>query len=114
MKKLFILASLLVAIFMFMPNSASAQSKKTKTIEGKISGYECGDNCYLTITDSKGKKHDGLCTATACNAWNENAAMPKKYIGKRVKVTVGKGKQYDGSGTVMGTMDAFTKIVFLK
>jgi hypothetical protein len=39
--------------------------------------------------------------------------MPEAYKGKRVNVTVGKGVQYDGSGRVVGKMDAFTKIQFL-
>jgi hypothetical protein len=39
--------------------------------------------------------------------------MPESYKGKRVKVTVGKGTQLNGSGDVVGTMDAFTRIQFL-
>ena len=32
------------------------------------------------------------------------------YKGKRVKVTISQGQQFDGAGNVMGTMDAFKKI----
>jgi hypothetical protein len=35
------------------------------------------------------------------------------YKRKLVKVTIGQGKQYDGAGNVMGTMDAFEKIQLL-
>lgn len=112
---LFILVSVLAVLFIAVPNKVNAQKTKVaKTIEGTISEYSCGDNCYLTIIDKKGKKHEGLCTAKTCQPWNENAEMPKSYKGKRVKVTVGKGTQYDGAGNVMGKMDAFIKIQSLK
>ena len=96
-------------------DSASSKPSKasSKTLTGKISGYECGDNCYLTVKDSQGTEHSGLCTASACDKWNENAEMPASFIGKKVKVSVGRGKQVDGSGNVMGEMDAFDKIEML-
>jgi hypothetical protein len=91
---------------------ANATPKPT-TLEGTIFSYECGDNCYLTIKDSKGKEHSGLCSATACEPWNEVAAMPNSFKGKKVKVTVGEGEQVDGNGTVMGKMDAFDDLQWL-
>jgi UDP-galactopyranose mutase len=46
----------LIVLFIAAPNKVLAQKTKTvRTIEGKISDYECGDNCYLTIIDKKGK-----------------------------------------------------------
>jgi hypothetical protein len=39
--------------------------------------------------------------------------MPNSFIGKKVKVTVGRGNQVDGSGNIMGEMDAFDKIDML-
>lgn len=114
MKTILILAGAIAFFFIAVPNQTNAQNRKhARTITGTIKGYECGDNCYLTITDRKGKDHDGLCSATACSKWNEKASMPKRFIGKRVRVSVGRGKQYDASGTVMGRMDAFKKITFL-
>lgn len=94
--------------------NAEIRNAKIRILEGTISGYECGDNCYLIITDKKGKKHTGLCHATFCNASWAWQTMPARYKGKRVRVTVGKGTQIDGEGDVMDTMDAFTKIQFLK
>ena len=95
-------------------SATSKPSKATsKSLTGKISGYECGDNCYLTIKDSQGTEHSGLCTASACDKWNENAEMPNSFIGKKVTVTVGRGNQVDGSGNSMGEMDAFDKIEIL-
>lgn len=84
-----------------------------RMIEGTISGYGCGDNCYLTIVDANNKEHTGLCTASLCQKWNEDVDMPVEFKGKKVKVTVGKGVQYDGGDNVMGEMDAFDKIELL-
>jgi uncharacterized protein len=84
-----------------------------KTLSGEITSYDCGDNCYLTVTDSKGDEHIGLCTASTCDAWNENAAMPDNFLHKKVKVTLGKGTQVDAAGNAMGDMDAFDVISFL-
>jgi hypothetical protein len=89
-------------------------STKTTTLEGVITSYECGDNCYLTITDKQGTEHSGLCTAPLCAAWNEAAEMPANFQNKRVKASVGTGTQQDGSGNVMGEMDAFEVITLLK
>lgn len=91
-----------------------AMAASAKTLEGRIVRYECGDNCYLTVRDAAGKAHTGLCSAPQCAAWNEKAEMPKRFIGQSVRVTVGKGKQFDGEGNVMGTTDAYPKIEFLK
>ena len=83
-----------------------------RTVSGTIAGYECGDNCYLTIRTAKGEELTGLCFAKACEPWNEVAEMPRKYLGKRIEARVGTGQQIDGSGNVMGEMDAFTSITF--
>jgi hypothetical protein len=61
----------------------------------------------------KGKEHHGLCTAHICSKWNESTVMPKKYKGKIVKVTVGKGTRYDGGSDVVDKYDGFIKIQFL-
>ena len=36
--------------------------------------------------------------------------MPSRYVGKRVLVTVGRGKQLDGSGELMGGFPAFRRL----
>ena len=77
---------------------------------GRIVSYECGDNCYLTIKTNSGREVTALCAAKGCAAWNEQAEMPRKFIGRRVEVTIGVGKQYDGSGNLMGDFPAFTKV----
>lgn len=80
------------------------------TIEGTIRSYECGDNCYLTITDAAGEEQTGLCAAPECADWNEAAAMPSEFEGRQVVVTLGEGVQTDAEGNVMGGMTAFTKL----
>ena len=83
-----------------------------KTLVGTVSGFECGDNCYLTIVDKTGKEHQALCSDTLCEKMMESQDDPNLagYKGKRVKVTISQGQQFDGAGNVMGTMDAFKKI----
>ena len=84
-----------------------------KTLQGTIVSYECGDNCYLNIKDDAGEEHSGLCTATLCETWNAVSEMPAKYKGRRVKITVGTGTQYDNSGNDMGEMDSYDTIKLL-
>ncbi len=93
---------------------AEARSIKGRIIEGRIAGYECGDNCYLRIVDKNQKEHTGLCTARECRPWNNQGEMPSRFIGKRVLVTVGTGVQIDSSGKERGEMDAFNAIRFLE
>jgi len=115
MKTLSVLTGVMVLLFLGLSNQIEAQTSKAANImEGTISNFECGDNCYLTITDGKGKEHTGLCLASLCNAWTALQKMPARYKGKRVQVVIGKGKQYDAAGNVMGTKDAFTRIQLLK
>ncbi|MBB1073094.1 hypothetical protein HUU62_01525 [Rhodoferax sp. 4810] len=107
MKKITAVGILFVSSFYLTIGNA-----KDRIIEGVISEYECGDNCYLTIIKSNGKEHTGLCTAALCQKWNENAEMPVKFKGQKVRITVGKEFQYDGSGNVAGEpMDSFDKII---
>lgn len=87
-----------------------AVSAKTTIIEGVIASFECGDNCYLTVTLADGTERTGLCTAPLCRKWNEQTSMPAKFRGKQARITVNKGKQYDNEGNVAGEMDAFSQI----
>lgn len=92
-----------------VPPSSAADQKAS----GTIKGYECGDNCYLTITTKGSEELTGLCVADACSGWNADAAMPAEFIGKRVEVTIGTGQQVDADGNLMGDFPAFTEIVFV-
>lgn len=98
------------------PNTSTTPAQTStptgKTLTGTIVSYECGDNCYLTVKDEQGTEHVALCTAPQCDSWNEVAAMPKSFLKKKVQVSVGRAKQYDGAGNEMGEMDAFDSITF--
>jgi hypothetical protein len=99
----------LLALLFITLLSMNTEAKET-IIEGVIASYDCGDNCYLTIIDKNKKQRVGLCSATACQSWNEKVFMPAKFKGKKVRVRVSQGVQYDGAGNVMGEMDAFAGI----
>ncbi len=89
------------------------QASAPDMLNGRIAEFVCGDNCYLTVVDDFGKKHDGLCVAPACAPWNKAAAMPRGLIGKQVSVKVGMGVQIDGSGTEKGRMLSFRDLTLL-
>lgn len=89
-------------------------AKAAKTITGAISGFDCGDNCYLTIQTAEGEDVAALCHAKQCAPWVEEQALPKTMMGRKVRATLGKGKQLDGSGAVMGEIEAFTALKFVK
>ena len=96
------------------PKKPSAKTiAATRTIEGTIRKFECGDNCYLTIKVGKGEE-TGLCEAKACAPWFENQKMPRAMIGKKVKVTLATGVQRDASGKAMGKMTSFKTLDFVK
>jgi hypothetical protein len=100
----------MIALILASPSSSAAE----KTATGRIIRFECGDNCYLVIKTKAGEELTGLCVAQTCRPWNEAAEMPAKYVGRRVAVTRGTGKQVDGSGNVMGDFPSFTSIRFFK
>lgn len=81
-----------------------------KTVYGTIKEYSCGDSCYLTIADETGHERGGLCTAQLCKQWNDLSDMPAEYKGKKVRITIGKGFQYDGNRNVVGETEAFEQI----
>lgn len=86
------------------------QASAADTLNGRISEFVCGDNCYLTVVDDFGKKYDGLCVAPACAAWNKAAAIPSWLKGRQVSVRIGTGVQTDSSGTEQGRMMSFREI----
>jgi hypothetical protein len=89
-----------------------AASACADTAQAKIKSFECGDNCYLTITNDKGSDETGLCTAEVCQEWNTNSAMPDEMVGRTIEVKMGVGKQYDSAGNLMGESPSFEKILF--
>jgi hypothetical protein len=102
---------LVVVVLMLVAPIAAAAERK---VSGSIVRFECGDNCYLTIKTTSGEELTGLCAAKTCESWNETTEMPAKFIGANVRVTVGTGKQYDGSGNEVGDFPAFSTVAFVK
>lgn len=89
------------------------QASAPDALNGRIAEFVCGDNCYLTVVDDFGKKHDGLCVAPACAPWNKAAAMPRSLMGRQVSVKVGMGVQIDSSATEQGRMLSFRELTLL-
>lgn len=78
-----------------------------KPVEGRIVSFECGDNCYLTLTTDAGAKVEALCGVGPCETWLETAEMPASFVGRRVIGTLGQGMRYDGGGNKMGKFPSF-------
>ncbi len=116
MRFLFPKMSLLFLWLALLATSITAHAEKSiknQVLTATIAGYECGDNCYLTVTDDKGTQRTGLCAAPLCDAWNAKTTMPASYLGKKIRFVIGNGQQFDGGGNLMGTMEAFMQIEVL-
>lgn len=88
---------------------AEAAAPKARMIPIQIVGFECGDNCYLNyrpITPAgrvaPGEPKSALCSVGPCAAWLVQQELPRKYAGRRARIVLGKGKQYDAEGNVVG------------
>ena len=102
-----LLTAFLPLLLLFHSPLAAAQDT---TVSGTITSYECGDNCYLTITSDSGEEHVGLCAAPECVPWNEVAEMPEDMVGVHVVAATAMGTQFDGNGDPVGEMLAFESI----
>lgn len=102
---------LAVLLPLLMATPAFAQPLD-QAVVGTISGFECGDNCYLTIATSETTQLTGLCIAEACEPWNEAVELPSELVGRAVTVVLGTGSQLDAEGTDMGPFIAFAEIRF--
>lgn len=107
--------ALFAALALAAPAHAKpAKAPKPQEVAGTIAAFDCGDNCYLTIKKADGEEVYALCHAPQCAPWVEEQAIPRQMIGRKVTATLGKGKQTDGAGTVMGETEAFTALKFVK
>jgi hypothetical protein len=104
---------LLALLFVHSGSVLAKKAAKNKPIIATIVNYECGDNCYLTVIDTKGVERAGLCAAPLCDQWNAEATMPDSFKGKKIRFVIGTGQQFDGGGNLMGTTDAFMQIEIL-
>ena len=97
-----------------LAQSAPVWAKPPAKIAGIIKGFECGDNCYLTISTTGSGEITGLCVAKACSPWNSVAKIPHRLIGAKVIVTLGIAHQVDSEGNDMGPFKSFTSVLVLK
>jgi hypothetical protein len=83
----------------------SAKSDADNGIAVKITGFECGDNCYLDYRPldaaDDADTQSALCSVGDCEGWFSNQEMPPEYIGRTARIVLGTGKQYDNAGNVM-------------
>lgn len=93
-----------IATFVLASGAAFAAGKP---VEGRIVSFECGDNCYLTLTTDTGAKVEALCGVGPCEKWLETAEMPAAFVGRRVTGTLGQGMRFDGDGNKMGKFPSF-------
>lgn len=103
-----------IAFCAVIPPVLAEKTVNNKSLIATIVSYECGDNCYLTVTDEQGTERVGLCAAPLCDTWNQAAEMPKKFVGKKISFVIGTGQQFNASGDLMGEMEAFMQIKLLK
>jgi hypothetical protein len=67
-----------------------------------ITGYTCGDNCYVEYrAPGNSEMQTAMCETPLCNSWFEVQAMPDSEKGKSYDVQMGTADQVDGGGAVM-------------
>ena len=66
-----------------------------------ITGFECGDNCYMTYRLANGQEDSAICTTPRCRDWFANQHMPDSEVGKSYDVQMGTTQQFDNEYRVM-------------
>jgi hypothetical protein len=66
----------------------------------RLSGFECGDNCYLVYFKG-GVEQRAICAAPDCEAFLEAGALPQNLVGAEAEARFGTAAQVDGVGEVM-------------
>jgi hypothetical protein len=67
-----------------------------------VTGYSCGDNCYVEYTTPTSTETlTAMCETPLCNSWFEVQAMPDSERGRQYDVRMGTANQVDGEGVVM-------------
>lgn len=83
-----------------------ARSREYDRLEYKpvaLNSFECGDNCYLELTEGieGAAPRKVLCTARQCADWHAAGRLPARLRNAGARVKFGRANQVDGSGTVM-------------
>lgn len=76
----------------------AARAETSRSIT--LTGFSCGDSCYLEFTDG-GEAKTALCRATQCSEWADAQALPEALKGKRATARFGTGNQVDATGNIM-------------
>lgn len=96
---------------------AAAPASKSKpaswTMDARLAGFECGDDCWLKVKDLRGRADSILCNAPQCEAWMQAGRLPKALAGRKVRMTLRMGKAMSGD-VVMAESPQVTRMVFLK
>ena len=84
----------------------TARSREYARLEYKpvtLNSFECGDNCYLELTEGVEGAAPAklLCTARSCADWQQAGALPIALKNKGAKVKFGTTDQVDSAGNVM-------------
>jgi len=79
-------------------------------LSGAIKSFECGDNCWLTITQPDGQEETGMCVAKTCVPCWENQTMPTTFVGKNVQVKLGVRWKVDGNYERNGYAISFEEV----
>lgn len=83
-----------------------ARSREYDRLEYKpvnLNGFECGDNCYLELTEATegSAPRKVLCTARLCADWQSAGRLPAMLRNTGAEAKFGKANQVDGAGDVL-------------
>ena len=80
--------------------AASTQMEANGSRTITLTGFSCGDSCYLEFMDG-GEAKTALCRASHCSDWADRQALPPTLKGKRATARFGTGNQVDAAGNIM-------------
>ena len=83
-----------------------ARSREYDRLEYKpvnLNSFECGDNCYLELTEAieGAAPRKVLCTARLCANWQGEGRLPPRLKNTGAKAKFGNANQVDGAGNIM-------------
>jgi hypothetical protein len=92
-------------------NAEKAEWKKVS-----ITGYTCGDNCYVEFAPQfeGGGDMTALCSAKICDEWERAQTLPAKFKGKQAEVRFGTAPRVDGGGNKIDDYPNVLEIRFPK
>lgn len=91
------------------PSSQDAETAATAPVSHDgyetvtLTGFECGDNCYVEIIETDGDAPElVLCTADICwGDWQAEGVLPAELANTTARAKFGTADQVDNSGNVM-------------